>query len=83
MNTIRHLLHRRVVSDQSAKWIVFGCLTSTSLLVMILGIRRLAELELTEAQILFGATGIMTLAAMFIILALLVVPPFRNLKHQV
>jgi hypothetical protein len=74
---IRALASRKILSNTLASRIAFGGLTLVSGLIMILGIGRLPEMDLTEAQVLFGSLTIMSFAGICLMLALLIRLSFR------
>jgi hypothetical protein len=64
-------LKTKVLSNQSAPQVwQFLCVFAAAF-VMIAGILRLPQMELTETQVYFGSMGIMAFAGIFLILAAL------------
>ncbi len=74
---IRALANRKIVSDETAGKVVSGTMLTIGTLVMILGIRRLPEMDLTEAQVVFGALSIMTFGGICVLLAMVMGPAFK------
>ena len=68
---IMQTLKRTVVADKSVAHFCQIVCSIVAGLVMVLGIRRLAVLDLDEAQLFTAMTGTLFLTGVFIILALL------------
>ncbi len=68
---IIQILKRTVVADKSVAHFCQIICSVVAGLVMILGFRKLAELELTEAQLFSAMTGTLLLTGVFIILGFL------------
>ena len=68
---IIQLLKRKVASDKSVAHVCQIICSIAAGLVLVLGIRRLAELELTESQLFLTLIGTLLLAGLFIVLAFL------------
>lgn len=64
-------LKRKVVADRSVAHLCQIVCSLVAGLVMVLGIRRLAVLNLDEAQLYSALTGTLSLAGVFLILAFL------------
>jgi len=63
-----HTLKRTVAADKNVAHFCQIVCSIAGGLVMVLGIRRLAELDLTEAQLFTAMTGTLSLAGVFIVL---------------
>ena len=68
---IIQMLRRRVLSEKRVAHICQILCSVTAGLVMILGFRRIAELDLTEAQLFTAITGTLCFSGVFIILGFL------------
>ena len=68
---IIQMLRRKVLSEKRVAHVCQILCSVTGGLVMVLGFRRIAELDLTEAQLFSAVTGTLCLTGVFIILAFL------------
>ncbi len=75
---IHAIANQKIVSNKLAGQIISGGLSLAAALVMILGIRRLPEMDLTEAQVLMGSFSIMSFAGICLVLAMLVPVLFKS-----
>lgn len=62
-------LRRRVLSEKRAAHVCQILCSITAGLVMVLGLRRIAELELNEGQLFTAMTSTLCLTGVFVILA--------------
>jgi hypothetical protein len=65
---IAQILKRTVIADKSVAHFCQIICSIVAGLVMVLGFRKLAELELAEAQLFSAMTGTLLLTGVFIIL---------------
>jgi hypothetical protein len=65
------ILKRKVVADQVVAHVCQIICSIVAGLVLVLGIRRLAELNLDDAQLYSAVNGTLVLAGVFLILAFL------------
>jgi len=69
---ILHILSRKIISNTTVAHFCSGSLAVVAGLVMFIGIRRLAAMELTEAEVLMGSLTVMSFAGICLALGFLV-----------